>query len=32
MIFFRYAGDALEIVSVIEGHRDIEAMFRWGNQ
>ena len=28
MIFFRYAGDVVEIVNVIEGHRDIEALFR----
>jgi plasmid stabilization system protein ParE len=30
MIFFRYAGDTVEIVNVIEGHRDIEALFRKG--
>jgi plasmid stabilization system protein ParE len=28
MIFFRYLGDTVEIVNVIEGHRDIEAHFR----
>ena len=28
MIFFRYVGDVVEIVNVIEGHRDIEALFR----
>ena len=28
MIFFRYSGDTVEIVHVIEGHRDIEALFR----
>jgi hypothetical protein len=28
MIFFRYVGDAVEIVNVIEGHRDFEALFR----
>ena len=28
MIFFRYVGDMVEIVNVIEGHRDIEALFR----
>jgi plasmid stabilization system protein ParE len=27
VIFFRYAGDELEIVNVLEGHRDIEAFF-----
>lgn len=30
MIFFRYAGDVVEIVHVIEGHRYIEAVFRKG--
>ena len=28
MIFFRYVGDTVEIVNVIEGHRDIDALFR----
>ncbi len=28
VIFFRYLGDVLEIVHIIEGHRDIEALFR----
>jgi hypothetical protein len=28
MIYFRYAGDVVEIVNVIEGHRDLEAIFR----
>jgi len=28
VIFFRYVGDVLEIVNVIEGHRDIPALFR----
>ena len=28
VIFFRYAGDVVEIVNVIEGHSDIEALFR----
>jgi toxin ParE1/3/4 len=28
VIFFRYIGDVLEIVNVIEGHRDIPAFFR----
>jgi len=27
VIFFRYVGDVLEIVNVIEGHRDIAALF-----
>ncbi len=27
MIFFRYVGDVVEIVNVIEGHRDIDAIF-----
>lgn len=27
VIFFRYRGDAIEIVNVVEGHRDIEAHF-----
>lgn len=27
VILFRYAGDDLEIVRIIEGHRDIEAQF-----
>jgi len=27
VIFFRYVGDTLEIVTVIEGHRDIPALF-----
>ena len=30
MIFFRYVGDTVEIVNVIEGHRDIKALFRKG--
>jgi toxin ParE1/3/4 len=32
LIFFRYAGDVLEIIKVIEGHRDIEAIFRKGSR
>jgi toxin ParE1/3/4 len=28
IIFFRYRGDILEIVNVLEGHRDIAAFFR----
>ncbi len=27
VIFFRYEGNVLEVVNVLEGHRDIEAMF-----
>jgi hypothetical protein len=27
MIFFRYRDDVLEVVNVLEGHRDIEAHF-----
>jgi toxin ParE1/3/4 len=27
VIFLRYAGDPLEIVNIVEGHRDIEALF-----
>jgi plasmid stabilization system protein ParE len=27
VIFFRYIGDVLEVVRVIEGHRDIPALF-----
>ena len=30
MIFFRYVGETVEIVNVIERHRDIEALFRKG--
>jgi plasmid stabilization system protein ParE len=32
MIFFRYLDDVVEIVNVIEGHRDIDAMFRKNDQ
>src|SRR5450755_4969631 len=28
VIFFRYSGSYVEIVSIIEGHRDIEELFR----
>jgi toxin ParE1/3/4 len=28
IVFFRYLGDVVEIVNVIEGHRDIRAIFR----
>ena len=27
LIFLRYVGDTLEVVNVIEGHRDLPAMF-----
>jgi plasmid stabilization system protein ParE len=27
VIFFRYVGDVLEVVNVLEGHRDIDAFF-----
>jgi plasmid stabilization system protein ParE len=27
VLFFRYVGDVLEIVHVLEGHRDIDAFF-----
>ncbi len=30
VIFFRYDGDVLEVVNVLEGHRDIDASFRDG--
>ena len=30
VIFFRYVGEVLEIVNVIEGHRDIPALFGEG--
>ena len=32
MIFFRYVGDVVEIVNVIEGHRNIDALFRKNEQ
>ncbi len=28
VIFFRYVGNNLEVVTIIEGHRDIEALFK----
>lgn len=31
IIFFRYIEDVVEIVNVIEGHRDIPALFRGGD-
>ncbi|MET3615732.1 plasmid stabilization system protein ParE [Rhizobium aquaticum] len=27
VIFFRYVGDRLEVVNILEGHRDIDAYF-----
>ena len=27
LIFIRYTGDILEVVNIIEGHRDVEAMY-----
>jgi toxin ParE1/3/4 len=27
VIFFRYAGDRLEVVNILEGHRDIDSHF-----
>lgn len=30
VIFFRYVGNVLEVVNVIEGHRDIPALFPRG--
>ena len=32
LIVFRYVGDVLEIVNIVEGHRDIEAIFRVKDQ
>jgi len=32
VIFFRYLDDLVEITNVIEGHRDIEALFRKNEQ
>jgi toxin ParE1/3/4 len=28
VIFFRYFGDAFEVVNILEGHRDIEGYFK----
>lgn len=28
VIFFRYQGDRLEIIDILEGHRDVDAHFR----
>jgi toxin ParE1/3/4 len=28
VVFFRYADRTLDIINVIEGHRDIDALFR----
>ena len=30
MIFFRYRDDVLEVINVLEGHRDIDAFFSEG--
>jgi toxin ParE1/3/4 len=32
LIVFQYAGDVLEIVNVVESHRDIDAIFRVNDQ
>jgi toxin ParE1/3/4 len=32
LIFFRYVGDVVEVVNVVEGHRDMEALFRNGER
>jgi toxin ParE1/3/4 len=32
VIFFRYDGDILEVVNVLEGHRDFEAFFSAGSE
>jgi toxin ParE1/3/4 len=32
LIFFRYLDDALEVVNILEGHRDIAAFFRTDDQ
>ena len=32
LIFFRYIGDVVEIVNVVDGHRDMEALFRKGER
>jgi len=32
VIFFRYVGDVFEVINVIEGHRDIPALFGEGDQ
>ncbi len=28
VIFFRYEGDTVEVVNILQGHRDIDAYFR----
>jgi plasmid stabilization system protein ParE len=28
VIFFRYVGDILEVINILEGHRDIDAFFK----
>ena len=32
VIFFRYVGDVLEVVNILEGHRDVEAFFEDPNE
>jgi plasmid stabilization system protein ParE len=32
LIFFRYVGDVLEVVNILEGHRDIDAFFGDGER
>jgi plasmid stabilization system protein ParE len=32
VIFFRYVGGVLEIVNILEGHRDIDAFFHGGKR
>jgi hypothetical protein len=31
MIYFRYLGEVLEVVNVLEGHRDVVAFFSDGD-
>ena len=30
LIFIRYTGDTLEVVNIVEGHRDVESMYAAG--
>lgn len=32
VIFFRYVGGVLEIINILEGHRDIDAFFHGGQR
>lgn len=32
VIFFRYLGDAFEVVNILEGHRDIDGYFHPGDE